>query len=711
MENRILDYKTLIMKKIICLLFVLFSVFKLTAEIKVINPVKGRWANKQILVLDTSDGADYFYSLNGEDPEISGFAYDGPVLLDVTGDITLKISRAFEEKSEVHFYVNPELPSSGSNAKDSASVDERRSFVYSFFDTGIVNYFAGNRISIPQSLRYTFETVPENFIPGKTISYSDKCTLSRSIPCTVTDGKLFWRFIINTIPKSSGNYLRKDLPFTIKNWNTIVFDDENMLFKIDAEYWELPQKSRVLDRKVSHSIYWQSLYYDAENPVEFYELPPLPELVSITNDDGSVSFVLDGDDSYSMNFKSDSYDFYDLYTELNADTFSGDYLKESSEIVVYSNSFYQGSFHVDYEVDKRLPSYPVFTPSIPGFHVRGQVSLNVKTTGNNNLYVSVSEPLILDDSNYTADSPKFKDGGTAPAFKKYGNSADIVLSAKNDKPVFYRVKAYSQSGKARSDVSEYTVLIDNYSFYFDEDGDKLLADGSKEHPFTSFEQLEPVLKDYKSVNIFVKGKMVLPEKTVVLNIGCEVTGLENAVIEVPEKASVLVKDASFSLSNCRIIKSAQSARSTRQTLINVEKGKLFVSNCDVFFQGSKNSSLIDASSSEINLKGSSATVTAQVYASCIAAVNCRINIENCKAAVVSDTTVGFSVRDSDFTCKGTSFRLTGSIGRVCELYNSKGTVTDNEFSADLKRTGSNGSAFYADTSSSITESGNYCLGF
>lgn len=697
------------MKKFICYLFVLLFVFKLTAEIKVMNPVKGRWANKQILVLDTSDGADYFYSLNGEDPEISGFAYDGPVLLDVTGDINLKITRAFEEKTEIHFFVNPELPAEENNT--SSSIDERRSFVYSFLDTGIINYFAGNKISIPKSLRYTFENTPVNFIPGKTISYSDKCTLARSIPCTVTDGKLYWRFIINTIPKSSGNYYRQDLPFTIKNWNTIVFNDDNLLFKIDSEYWKLPQKSRVIDRKVSHSIYWQSLFFEEGNTVEYYELPPIPELVTITNDDGSVSFVLDGDDSYSMTFKSEDYEFYDLYNELNADTFAGDYLKKSSEIAVYSNSFYQGSFHVDYEVDKRLPSYPVFTPSIPGFHVRGQVSLNVKTSGNNNLYISVSDPLILEDSNYSADSPKFKEWAEAPVFKKYGNSADIVLSAKNDRPVFYRVKAYSQSGKSRSDVSEYTVLIDNYSFYFDASGDKLLADGSKEYPFTSFEQLEPVLKDYKSVNIFVTGKMVLPENPVVLNIGCEITGLDNAFIEVPEKTSILVKNASLQISNCRIAKSSQNVKSSNTNLITVENGKLSVSNCDVFFQGGKNSSLVDASSSEISVNGTSATVTAQNYASCIAALNCRINIENCKTAVVSDTSVGFSVRDSDFTCSNTFFRLTGSLGRVCELFNSTGTLSDNEFSADLKRVKANGNAFYADGSSTITEKGNYSLGF
>ena len=63
------------------------------SQIKVLSPEEGNWSNMQPLVIDNSDGAEYFYSLNGSDPKTSGFAYDGPVLIDVTGDIELRIAK------------------------------------------------------------------------------------------------------------------------------------------------------------------------------------------------------------------------------------------------------------------------------------------------------------------------------------------------------------------------------------------------------------------------------------------------------------------------------------------------------------------------------------------------------------------------------------------------------------------------------------------
>ena len=41
------------------------------------------------MVLDLPDGTEAFYSLNGEDPAVSGFAYDGPALLNVSGNVRL----------------------------------------------------------------------------------------------------------------------------------------------------------------------------------------------------------------------------------------------------------------------------------------------------------------------------------------------------------------------------------------------------------------------------------------------------------------------------------------------------------------------------------------------------------------------------------------------------------------------------------------------
>ena len=80
------------MKKCVCLIGLAALVFAaVSADVKIINPVKGVWANKQLLVLGLSEGENAYYSLNGSDPRESGFAYDGPVMLDVSGDVEVRI--------------------------------------------------------------------------------------------------------------------------------------------------------------------------------------------------------------------------------------------------------------------------------------------------------------------------------------------------------------------------------------------------------------------------------------------------------------------------------------------------------------------------------------------------------------------------------------------------------------------------------------------
>ena len=76
---------------IIGLLFFVSLGFASVPQTKVISPVEGTWANPQSLIIDNEPGTEVFYSLNGEDPLVSGFAYDGPVLLEGTGNFSVTI--------------------------------------------------------------------------------------------------------------------------------------------------------------------------------------------------------------------------------------------------------------------------------------------------------------------------------------------------------------------------------------------------------------------------------------------------------------------------------------------------------------------------------------------------------------------------------------------------------------------------------------------
>ena len=83
------------MKKILSAGIVFFFVSFLASafsEKDIISPARGQWCNQQVLVLDSSSALELYYSFSGTDPFVSGFAYDGPVLIE-KNDTSSKLAK------------------------------------------------------------------------------------------------------------------------------------------------------------------------------------------------------------------------------------------------------------------------------------------------------------------------------------------------------------------------------------------------------------------------------------------------------------------------------------------------------------------------------------------------------------------------------------------------------------------------------------------
>ena len=145
-------------KKFLSVFILIFALlaFPLTGEINLLSPVEGVWANRQMLVIDNSEGGDFFYSIDGTDPETFGFAYDGPVLLDVTGEVNVIVTRITaggkKENTSVVFTVQP----------DDAAKTDYKNFVQTFFEGGILNYSAGSELVIPSAFSFYLGLPPKN---------------------------------------------------------------------------------------------------------------------------------------------------------------------------------------------------------------------------------------------------------------------------------------------------------------------------------------------------------------------------------------------------------------------------------------------------------------------------------------------------------------------------------------------------------------------
>ncbi|MDY6397018.1 MAG: hypothetical protein SPL22_04745, partial [Treponema sp.] len=353
------------MKKFLSVFTILFVLLLLPlplfAEIKLLSPVQGQFANRQMLVIDNSAGGDFFYSIDGADPETFGFAYDGPVLLDVAGQVQLNVTRIAaggkKEKTSVSYTV----------LADDAAKASYHDFIQTFFDGGILNYSAGSELVIPADFSFYLGLPPkggeaENFSPARTLKLSAASVLSRYVPCTILDSErgLRYRFIIKTYPQSAGVYSRRDLPFEITDWETITFNNEDLIYKIDSEYWGLPKEPVKIDRTVSHMISWQPLEYDSSNPIEFFVLSPKPEIVRNELEDGSIIYSINGDDSYALSVMNEADGSYsELFNQIGIDAFYGDHVNGNMTLGVFSNSVYQGKFNISYNINRRPPQIPV----------------------------------------------------------------------------------------------------------------------------------------------------------------------------------------------------------------------------------------------------------------------------------------------------------------------------------------------------------------
>lgn len=84
-----------------------------TPRMTVKSPVSGSFENKQLLYIESYNCREITYTVDGTDPGVSGILYTGPVLLEATGNIVVKVvalprlADSLPVRTEVSFSVNP----------------------------------------------------------------------------------------------------------------------------------------------------------------------------------------------------------------------------------------------------------------------------------------------------------------------------------------------------------------------------------------------------------------------------------------------------------------------------------------------------------------------------------------------------------------------------------------------------------------------------
>lgn len=698
------------MKKKILLGTLIFSFICIGAfsQINVISPVPGQWSNKQKLVIDVQDNAEYFYSLNGEDPKTSGFAYDGPVLIDMTGPVTLRIQKSGKKDEEVK--INYSVSTADAYDTDYSS------FINSFLDSGEINYTAGTTLSIPSQLLFTIGQGATSYLPGQDISVSQNTVLSRTIPCEIYDKNTGnkWRFLINVYPQTYGLFSKRTLPFSITDWETINFEDKDLIYKIDDEYWELPKVSKKIDRSVSHTIYWQSIKYELGNPIEYFELPAKPELIKEENFDGSLIYKFNTQDDYKMSILSyPENEYQELFSEIGIDTFYGDTTSGQITVGVFYNSVYQGELKTSYYVNKRPPNQPVVYAKNKSFYSREAVEPLIVCDKNDELYVSVSEPFWITDNSetYTSDSSLFEQV-VRPEFSKVdSNEFRYLIDPVGEGACYVSIRAYCKNGNNVSLVTNYDVIIDKYNYYYCEAGNAEIQDGTADHPYTDFDTCLNQINNGRYAKVMIKGQVHIPSGKHEILSNCSFINQDDAELIFANDATIVLKSASLEIQDFTILlENDNSAKEQIYSLFKVESGVLDIASCQIGVNFSKNGNLVDCYNSAVNIRQSVISVSAVKYASCVTGVKSNINFANSIININGNTCVLLSLNEGTAKINQNSFKLTGSIGRIFELFNVIGSISENEMKSELQNKNIS-SVIYKDAKSVITMTNNNDYGF
>lgn len=646
---------------------------------RIISPVAGAWANRQPLVLDTSDGAEYFYSYSGTDPVTSGFAYDGPVLIDAAGEVTVRVlvvNGDYQEEMAVSYSVAEDVPAAGT---------AERQFVEQIQREPLVVYRYGSAVQIPETLRYTLGNDGKPFLDGTTLSLAPANRLSRYLPCTVTDGERQWRFVIFVSGGEAGVLAKQNVPFEINGWHEFVWKGDRLIYAIDDGMWSADKMPQYLDRTRAHTVRWQSVSYEKGNPVQSFVLPPLPALDVRTGaqDKGPVTFSIRGDSRYRMELLSSGAsgglpDNVGLFTQATFDTFAGDAIDGTALFAFYCDGVYQGNLSAAFVIDNQPPAKPRFVASADGYYARSAVDLRIAAEAGSEVFYAVSDPVPLDD--LAGDDTDALDAVGVGSYHVYGN-IPVQLPSGDERAQFYKVRAYATDRAGNtSEVAEYRVIIDEFNYYLDASAPARGADGSRAHPFNSFAQAAEVINRGRFARFYVSGTFELPAAGIEIASNCAFVSVKDARFVIPPAGSVVLRTASLSARGCVFEKACDGGTiGASNAFFELENAAVSFDGCEIVGVFGANGTLFNASSSVLDFTDTGLVVQGDVYACGISSTDSKVTGKSSRFTAVAQTAVNFSVQGGLFELRSSECKVVSHLGRIAELTRTNARITGSSY--------------------------------
>ncbi len=675
-------------KRILCaVLFVYFSLhaFSSAADARsetvrsstILSPSPGIWSNYQSVILEVPEDSLAFYSFTGDDPLYSGFAYDGPVLIEKEGTVLLRVVTVAKDNSTAEQSVEYSVTVKSSDEE--------------FFTRSVKNPYielsSSAPLPLPSSIRYCIGDSSTPYISGRTLSLEVPNALERYVPLIIQDYSSMYRVMLKIEAEKSSAGIANDsqvsFPFTVtcSNWTDFTVEGaSSILFSLDGGGWVYGEGSVKIDRTKEHEVMWK---YDNESDdrKRSFILPAKPALTVMQTSGSSPVKVSLSNSAFS--FKPADSKAFSSASSWYADSIYGEHYNKEQSFDVYYKGIRQGVISSFISIDKKPPAKPLFTSSSPSFYARDTVTVKIQSS--EPVYYSVSDPVISNFGFSDLEIKTAQSNGNKKQleYKPYKN-ASFILNENTGGAVFYSLSAYAMDASGnKSETEFFSAVVDGYNYYVNSSVTAdYVCDGSPARPFTDLKDIVQILNTKNYTRLHITGTFnQVPSLTFTKD--CDIIGIDTAHIIFAPESALIVDNADVAISGCIIEQdNTSSVQNTEEQvyqrkLFLVKNASLYLDNVDIIYTSFSNASLFQTDNSTLRIKESSVTVQTSSYASAVTAVGSIIGCLSSYISVIAPTASAFSSSKGSLIVDSSEIKVTSSLGRIAEISSSMYLLTNN----------------------------------
>lgn len=627
-------------------------------NVEIISPVEGIWANRQSLVLNVPAGTEVFYSFWESDPLDFGFAYDEPVLIDLTGDVKLSLAIVSAsgnvEKREINYTVNE-----NKNLRDPIPYKQLEAFV----DCGV-----RSPIPLPQNALFSFSDEIAPNLKGRTLYQQFPSCVDSLLPLVVSSNNQLYRYVLRTRDAPQTDISQQQTissPIQIVDWNFVSFPSGQQIFySVDGTGWRLYVEPFYIDRSKTHRIAWKTNTFS-----DFVDLPAKPTILGVPKN-GITNAPVELHCSNSLyTFRIEDHKGVSKpLTSFYVDTIYGDSRQFSLNLAIYYGNIRQGEIPVNFTIDKCPPEAPKLKIVNTEEYFRN--SAMVAVSAGEKVFTAIDEERSYIDFYAKLDDIQSAEAADELSFFPLVGSK-INLEGDDEYAVTYTVYAYTQdSAGNKSETVACRAVVDNNNFYLDSSaGDA--GDGSPNAPFSTFAEALRCANCRDYTVLHLRGAFSQSEKLNLLR-DLRLIADDSALLAFDSESCINIKACDFSAFGIVFEKSAVEENFAdyifAEPIIKSENSKLTFDACELVYTGSAPNGVLMLSNGSFFAQNTGITMQNSSSALGLVAQDSKIVAENFRVSGTGDMISAFSLSNSSLELFKVRYMLAAKRPKGAELF-------------------------------------------